>query len=125
MSPRLTIFASILLISAPATVRAELVNLAWSAGGTFTYQTRIAAGRFVEVCGPLPAGLNLAWQFRTSAPIDFNIHYHQGKDVLFPARMSRVDKASDTLRVEVKQDYCWMWSNKTAATVELKAGLQR
>jgi hypothetical protein len=23
------------------------------------------------------------------------------------------------------QDYCWMWSNETAATVELKVGFQR
>jgi hypothetical protein len=125
MSSRLAIFASVLLISAPATVRAELVNMAWADSGTFTYQTRIAAGKFVEVCGPLPAGLNVAWQFQTSVPVDFNIHYHQGKEVLFPAKMASVDKASDTLRVEVKQEYCWMWSNKTAATVELKAGFRR
>ena len=123
--PRLTIIACTLLSSAAVTARAELVHIVWSEGGAFAHQARIAAGKFVEVCSPLSAGLKVDWWFGASGPTDFNVHYHQGKDVLFPTRMSNVSQAKETLRVEVKQDYCWMWSNKTAATVDLKAGFQR
>lgn len=125
MISRPAIIACTLLTLAAVTVRAELVDIVWSDVGTFTHQTRIAAGKFVEMCGPLSAGLKINWGFDTSGPIDFNVHYHQGKEVLFPVKMSNVSQAKDTLRVEVKQDYCWMWSNKTGAVVELKTGFQR
>lgn len=125
MNPRLAIITCTLLSAAAVTVRAELVDIAWSDAGTFTHQTRIAAGKFVELCSPLSAGLKVDWRFDASGPTDFNVHYHQGKEVLFPTKMSQVSHAKDTLRVEVKQDYCWMWSNKSTVTLELKAVLQR
>jgi len=45
--------------------------------------------------------------------------------VVFPAKMSQVAKAQDTLRVKVEQDYCWMWTNKTAEPVVVKASFER
>lgn len=125
MNPRLAIITCTLLSAAAVTARAELVNIVWGDAGGFTHQTRIGAGKFIELCAPLSAGVKVEWRFDTSGPTDFNVHYHQGQEVLFPAKMSQVSQAKDTLRVEVKQDYCWKWSNKTAATVELKASLQR
>ena len=40
--------------------------------------------------------------------MDFNVHYHEGKDVRFPAKRAQVSKADGTLDVSVDQDYCWM-----------------
>lgn len=125
MATRMTITACILLASAVPIAHAEVVEIVWSGGGAFTQHKRIAAGKFVEVCGKLPAGANVAWSFEATGSIDFNIHYHQGKEVVFPAKMSQVARGQDTLRVQVEQDYCWMWSNKTAEPVVLKASLQR
>jgi len=118
-------FFSILLTSVAPVAHAEIVELVWGSGGAFTQQKRIAPGKFVEVCGKLPAGANVAWSFEASAPTDFNIHYHQGKDVVFPAKISQVARGQNTLRVKVEQDYCWMWTNKTAEPVLLKASFQR
>jgi hypothetical protein len=125
MTPSTTLIASILLAVAAPAAHAELVEIVWSGSGAFTQQKRIAAGKFVEVCGKLAAGVNVAWSFEASAPTDFNIHYHEGKDVVFPVKMTQVARSQDTLHVKVDQDYCWMWSNKTAEPAVLKASFQR
>ena len=125
MTKRMLIIASILLASAAPMAHAEIVEIVWSGGGAFTQNTRVAPGKFVEVCGKLPAGVNVEWSFEASGPTDFNIHYHVGKEVVFPAKMAQVARGQDSLRVKVEQDYCWMWSNKTAEPVVLKASFQR
>ena len=125
MITRMAFIAGIALVSAAPMVHAELVEIAWSSGGSFTQQTRVPAGKFFEVCGKLPAGVKVAWSFEASGPTDFNIHYHVGKEVVFPTKMPQVAKAQDALSVKVEQDYCWMWSNKTAEPVVLKASFQR
>jgi len=125
MTPRITLIASMLLGLAATVARAELVEIVWSDGGAFTQSKRIDAGKFVEVCGKLPVGVSVDWSFEASAPTDFNIHYHEGKAVVFPAKMAQVARGKDTLRAKVEQDYCWMWSNKSAVPAVLKASFQR
>ena len=125
MITRAAVIASILLALAAPRAHAELVEIVWSHGGTFTQQKHVAAGKFVEVCGKLPAGLKVAWSFEASGPIDFNIHFHMGKEVIFPAKMSQVARGQDALQVTVEQDYCWMWTNKASGAVVLNASFQR
>jgi hypothetical protein len=79
----------------------------------------------VELCGKLAAGQAVQWQYDSPAPLDFNIHYHVGKDVIYPAKLKATAAARDTLRVAVEQDYCWMWTNKGESPASLKATLQR
>lgn len=105
--------------------RADVVDIQWSGDGRFTYQGAVAAGKFVEVCGKLPSGLNVRWDFEASTPVDFNVHYHEGKDVVFPSKLSAVASAKDTLNTKVEQDYCWMWTNKSAAPAMLTVNLRR
>jgi len=89
--------------------------------GRFAHNTSLAPGKFVEACDKLPQGSKVAWSFRSSAPLHFNIHYHEGKEVKFPARQDGSSGAEGRLDVPVAQDYCWMWTNKdkTVATLEL------
>jgi hypothetical protein len=104
---------------------AEIVDITWSDDGRFSYQGQLAAGKFVELCGKLPAGLAVRWDFEAGAPLDFNVHYHMGKEVVFPFKRSAVATAKDTLVTRVEQDYCWMWSNKSAAAATLAVNLRR
>ena len=85
----------------------------------------IAPGRFVEVCGALARGQAIDWRFGSDAALDFNIHYHQGKQVLYPTRRDGVARAEGRLEVEVPQDYCWMWTNKSASPTSLRVQLGR
>ena len=105
--------------------RADIVNIAWDAGGRFERSLKIAPGKFVEMCVQLPAGLKIGWSFEASAPLDFNVHFHVGKEVVFAANLTAVATARDTLATKTDQDYCWMWSNKTAASVTAMVKLHR
>jgi hypothetical protein len=57
--------------------------------------------------------------------LNFNIHYHEGKDVRYPERREALASASGQLRVALDQDYCWMWTNKGAEAVRLTVELRR
>ena len=116
--------ATLLLATAPV-AHAEVVDIRWSGDGRFMHRGTIAAGKFVEVCGKLPAGLKVRWNFEAGAPLDFNVHFHVGKDVVFPSKLGAVATARDTLDTKIEQDYCWMWSNKSAAPATLTVNLQR
>jgi hypothetical protein len=104
---------------------AQLVPVEWDAAGRFSKDIPVPAGKFVEVCEKLPKGARVLWSFDAAAALSFNIHYHEGKDVRFPARKDQATQESGTLAAELDQDYCWMWTNKTSAAVTLKLQLQR
>lgn len=115
--------AALAALSAPAA--AELVPIEWNAEGRFSKDVPVPPGKFVEACEKLAKGARIAWSFEAAAPVDFNIHYHEGKKVRFPARRNQVAKDAGTLVARRGQDYCWMWTNKTAAEVPLRFTLHR
>lgn len=109
--------------SAPAS--SHIVDIAWSPEGRFLHQAPIAAGKFVELCGKLAVGQEVRWRFTAGAPVDFNIHYHVGKDAVFPVKQAQVAAGGDSLKVAAAQDYCWMWTNKGTQPVSLTVELAR
>ncbi len=111
-------------VVAPST-QAEIVDIAWAADGRFERRLSVAPGKFAEVCGKLPAGLKVSWNFEASTPMDFNVHYHVGKEVVLPPKFTAVATAKGTLATKVDQDYCWMWTNKSAASATVMLKLQR
>ena len=119
------LMAALAALALTSTARADIVDIAWDASGRFERAVTLAPGKFVELCGKLPAGLKVRWDFEASAPLDFNVHYHIGKDVVFPSKMAATRKARDVLDTRTEQDYCWMWSNKTIGAASLKIELQR
>jgi hypothetical protein len=114
-----------LLIAVLCSARAEVVDIRWSGDGRFNHDGTIAAGKSVEICGKLPAGTAVRWNFEAAPAVDFNVHYHVGQDVVFPFKRSAVGTAKNTLVTKIEQDYCWMWSNKSAATATLSVQLQK
>ena len=113
------------LASLSEPVAAQLVPVEWDAQGQFSKAVAVSPGKFVEVCEKLPKGARIGWSFDTAAPMDFNIHYHEGKKVKFPAKKAQVAKDAGTLVTRVEQDYCWMWANKTAAEASLRFSLSK
>ena len=112
-------------VHAAGAPKGEIVPLAWSADGAFSRSVSLAPGRFIEVCGKLPAQQAVQWQFEADARLDFNIHYHEGKAVHYPARQDGVAQAQGTLAAPIAQDYCWMWTNPSGQAAALKLVLQR
>lgn len=115
----------LLLTLLATTAQAELVDIRWDAQGRMERRIDIAPGKFAELCGKLSKGQTVRWSFEGAAPLDFNIHYHVGKDVEYPAKAKGVAAQQGELKVALDQDYCWMWSNKGGAAVGLTVQLQR
>lgn len=118
--------ATLLALSAAAAGAAEhLVPLDWDAQGRFERSLNVAPGKFVEVCGKLARGAKVEWRFDSDAALDFNIHYHEGKETRFPARAAQLGTGQGTLDAPLDQDYCWMWTNKGRAATALKLRLAK
>ena len=115
----IVVSASVLMFS--HTAFAGVVDLKWNEQGQFQHSAEIKAGGFLEVCGKLPVGLKIDWQYKSVQALDFNIHYHEGKKLSVPVKHQAKQTLAEQFEVKVAQDYCWMWSNKTkeATTVEL------
>ena len=73
--------------------RAELVDIRWDSAGLFETTMQVAPGKFAEVCGQLAKDQSVVWSFKADQPMNFNIHYHEGKQVVFPAKQDVVVEA--------------------------------
>ena len=122
---RACIATAVITLGGEAIASSHIVDIAWSPDGRFVHMAPVAAGKFVELCGKLAIGENVRWNFAATAPVDFNIHYHAGKETVFPARQAQVVNGRATLNAAVTQDYCWMWTNKGSAPVSLTVDLAR
>ncbi|HEY0858739.1 MAG TPA: hypothetical protein VGE16_16870 [Albitalea sp.] len=109
----------------PFSAQAEMVPIAWDSAGRFVHEARVPPGKFVELCEKLPAGSSVQWSFEAGGPLNFNVHYHEGKQVQYPTRLDNAANGQGALKAAIDQDYCWMWSNKAAAEVLLKLRLER
>jgi len=113
-------------LAAAGTARAaDIVELALDADGRFAHEAAVAPGRFVEVCGKLAKGQAVDWRYQAAGPLDFNIHYHQGKKVVMPEQRKASTAAEGRLQAALDQDYCWMWTNKSQAPVLLSTSFSR
>jgi hypothetical protein len=82
-------------------------------------------GQLHEDCKPLKAGEQVRWQFVATGPIDFNVHYHQGKEVTYPIERIQVQDGAGTYTAPSAQEYCWMWTNRSPRDVVLRAKFER
>ena len=104
---------------------ADINDIAWDSNGRFERSVNVASGKFAELCGRLPKDAKVRWNFEASVPLDFNVHHHVGKEVTFASKLVAVNAAKDTLDAKTEQEYCWMWSNKSAAQATVIVTLQR
>jgi hypothetical protein len=122
--PTLTLLCALAFTLSEAQA-AGLVPIEWTADGQFAKELTVPGKKFVEACGKLAAGAKVDWSFEAGAPMDFNIHFHAGKEVRYPAKEKASFKSSGTLEAKVEQDYCWMWTSSSAGEASLKLQLKR
>ena len=103
---------------------AEIVDTQWE-GGAFSHKATIAPKKFLEVCGKLKIGEVVSWRFDAAAPTDFNIHYHVGREVVYPERRKATSRADGTLSAPLDQHYCWMWTNRTSQPLDIDVNLKQ
>jgi hypothetical protein len=125
MSSRTTAWAAVALLAAALPARADLLEIGRDPAGRMERALAVAPGKFVELCGKLNTGQTIDWSFEADAATDFNIHYHEDKQVIFPARQDQIAQARGQFVVGVDQHYCWLWRNKRTTPVQLRVMLQR
>lgn len=114
------------LQSAEATSNAAgLIEIKWNEANNFERAIDVAPAGFAELCVKLPKGQLIAWSFKAAQPLDFNIHFHEGENVVSPVTQAQVAALDGELNVAVDQDYCWMWQNKSATKADLRVELHR
>lgn len=89
-----------------AAAAAELTDIRWDARGRYAHEAAIAPGQFAEVCGKLAAKKHVRWQFRASSAIDFNLHYHLDKTVVYPSKRAATQRAKGVLITPLDPTYC-------------------
>lgn len=112
-------------MAAASGAQAGIVEIQWDGQGRFVHRAEVPAGKIVEICGAIPPGANVAWRYEASAPLDFNIHYHRGEQVVYPVKLAQRAQAKGRLRVQASEDHCWMWRHKGTAPAALDVHLQR
>jgi hypothetical protein len=105
------------------TAHAEIIEIRWDADKHFQTKPTLAAGKYVEVCGAVAKDAVVGWRFKSDAPLEFNIHHHVGKDVIYLNKTAATQALSGEMSAPIANDYCWMWQNKGAkpAAIELEA----
>ena len=69
----------------------------------------IAAYAMHEECMHLAIGDRLDYDFAANEPVDFNIHYHEGRAVIAPLVRDKTRQDSGVFAPIISQDYCLMW----------------
>ncbi len=123
MRAPLWVAALLTLTAGPA--RAEIVDITFGADQRFSHSFEVAPGKIAEACGKLPAGAAVQWRFSASGPLDFNVHYHQGKAVTYPVKQTASAGANGSLRGAVDEPYCWMWKNTSTQPARVTIELTR
>lgn len=69
-----------------------------------------------EECAELLAGDRLEYSYDARAPLDFNIHYHEGKAVIMPLSRDKLKSDRGEFKVLIEQEYCLMWEAGAGGT---------
>ena len=113
------------VLSLRAVLAAVLAAIAGASAAGDAFRLTIGAGKFDEHCLKIEAGRTIAYRFVTDGAVDFNIHHHRGKEVLYPVRRPATKGADATFRAESSDEYCLMWENQGAAAVTVEGRVDR
>jgi hypothetical protein len=113
---------TIVLAALPMAAAAQAL-VEWKGDERYEKTHTVAPGKFAELCTRLDAGAGVQWAFAADAPLDFNIHYHVGNRIEYPAKADGSRRESGTLIAASPQDYCWMWTNRGASQVTVTVDL--
>jgi hypothetical protein len=100
---RLALLASLAI---PATLHA---------GDAKPFSVSLKPGDMHEECVRLEAGQKRGYSWKSDAPVDFNIHYHEEGKVSYPVKRAAMRGDGGTFIAKIGQDYCWMWSARDKA----------
>ncbi len=82
--------------------------------------TLIPAGKVHESCVELKIGESVEYSFESDALLSYNVHYHDGEEVIFPVSEHEINNESNVFTAEADQVYCLMWTNSSDGQVTVR-----
>jgi hypothetical protein len=70
-----------------------------------------------EECMHLEPGDRVEFTFESTEPVDFNVHYHEGKVVVMPLVREKTRSDAGVFAPPAAQDYCLMWEAGRAGAI--------
>jgi len=80
----------------------------------------ISTGDFYEACDKWPPGAKVSFKFTSTAPVMFNVHYHQKHAKVYAIEQTLVDTYEGSFIVQSDDIHCCMWKNDNPDFVTLK-----
>jgi len=77
-----------------------------------------------EECLKLLQENEVVYSFEASHPLTFDIHYHDGTQIVDAFAKKTIAAMEATLKPEIVQEYCMTWSNHQPQAVQLKYQFQ-
>jgi hypothetical protein len=78
-----------------------------------------------EECLKLEPGDRVQYEFESTAPVDFNVHYHDGNAVVMPVVREKSRADAGIYVVQIAQDYCLMWeAGAPGAMIDYRIGVR-
>jgi len=96
---------------------AALASAPGNDGKARAFTHDLKPGDIAEECLRLETGKSRRFEWTSDAPVDFNIHFHQGDKVSYPVKLNGQRKAGGRFTAASGEDYCWMWSADGPAKV--------
>ena len=84
----------------------------------------IKPGGILEECRIVSPNQELVYSFQAAMPVDFNLHYHHEKKVLYPVSKKRIFDLEGTFSPEEKYNYCLMWTNPHRRSVGIDHAIE-
>ncbi len=84
-----------------------------------TTDKRIEPRSSYEECIELLPSQTIVYLFKSSEPVKFHIHYHNGEKVIYPVSQGRISSWWDEFRPEEKENFCLMWENTQSYSITL------
>jgi len=116
---------ALLAIGVPLAV-ASAVALVWRGPAAkqsleVRYEHDILSRDIYETCLKIRPNERLKYSFQSSAPLEFNIHYHIEPDdeVIYPVHEPLISYRSASFIPDITQIYCLMWENRNPTPVGL------
>ena len=63
-----------------------------------------------EECMRLGKDEERRYSWKATAPVDFNIHYHDASEAIYPVKRDGMRGDGGSFKPKVAQEYCWMWT---------------
>lgn len=81
--------------------------------------TTIEPGKVYEDCFAVEKGSRIKLSFNADDTLKFNIHYHDGKEVVYIYPKAKTDNLSLNYKARIGEKYCLMWHSRSKAPIKL------